>query len=198
MSINEYNQIIAEIKREFPKFEIIVKTDSALMKTLNVIIKYSTFGKVKDFMTRYATTFGYIVYVPSEWKNLDRIEVLCHERVHMRQMRRYGRLWFMFTYLFLLPTVFAYFRKRYEQEAYEGSMSHAVLHGGIKMVEDKDYRENVIKSFTSASYFWTWPFRESIEIWYDTVVENLRVSEISENNEVTPVLISPSRRPPAA
>lgn len=186
-----YNKIVAELENEFPKFKIVEKSDSTLMQVLDVILRISTFCKVRDFLTNYVTLIGYTIYVPSNWKTIDRAEALYHERTHMRQKRKYGRIWFTFSYLFLFPTIFAYYRRKYEQEAYAESMRYLVKHGGIKTVEDKAYRENTIRCFTSAYYFWTWPFRETIEIWYDTTVENLR--DEYENYETTPVLRSLKR-----
>jgi hypothetical protein len=167
--------LIVEIQKEFPKFEIIKKEDSFLMKAIDIFLKIITLGKMKTFMSDFITTIGYKVYVPSGWELMDKVTILCHERVHMRQANKYGRLWFSFSYLFLwAPTVFAHFRKKYEQEAYEESLRCIAKTGGIKYIEDKLYRENVIAHFTSAEYFWTWPFRKSIETWYDSTVKKIQ------------------------
>jgi hypothetical protein len=103
----------------------------------------------------------------------------------MLQMKRYG-LWFKISYLFLwFPTVFAYFRKKYEQEAYEESLRNDAAANGIEWIEDKAYRERIISYFTSAQYFWTWPFRKSIEQWYDQTV-----AKIKDELDTTPSMLS--------
>jgi hypothetical protein len=167
--------LIAEVQKEFPKFEIVKKKDSFLMKAIDIFLKVITFGKVKSFMLDFITTIGYKIYVPLGWELMDRVAILCHERVHMRQANKYGRLWFSFSYLFLwTPTIFAYFRKKYEQEAYEETLRYTAKIGEIQYIENKLYRENIIKQFTTVQYFWTWPFRKSIEAWYDATVEKIR------------------------
>lgn len=173
--MSAYEMIIAEMKDEFPKFKLVEKKNSLLMKALNVFLKVITFGLMKTFMTNFTTTMAYTVYTPSRWNILDRTGILKHERVHMRQMRRYGRVWFSLSYTFLwFPTIFAYFRKKYEQEAYETSMRHSAQSYGIKYIEDVKYRERMVARFTSAQYFWTWPWRRSIEKWYDGVVAKIK------------------------
>jgi len=176
-----YEMLIAEMKDEFPKFELIDKKDSAFMKALNIGLKIITFWQMKTFMTQFTTTVGYKVYTPSLWEEKDRVSVLKHERVHMRQMRRDGRVWMWFSYMFLwFPCVFAHFRKKYEQEAYEETLRHRAQTGGMRYLEHPEYRESIISNFTSAKYFWTWPWRKSIEEWYDGCVRKIRL-ELLEN-----------------
>jgi len=171
-----YDKLMAEMKEEFPKFRIVEKKDSFLMKVINVFLKVITFGKMRTFMTRFITTVLYTVYVPPNWDDTDRVGVLKHERVHMRQMRKYGVIWFAFSYLFLwTPAVFARFRRVYEQEAYEESMRHDAADHGIESIEEPAYRNHTINHFTSAQYFWTWPFRKSIEKWYDSTAQRIRL-----------------------
>ena len=174
-----YERIIAEMLNEFPKFRLVEKKKSFLMKAINVFLLIITFGKMKTFMKSFTTTLGYTVYTPEKWEeSFDRIGILKHERVHMRQMREYGRIWFSVSYLFLwFPCVFAYFRKKYEQEAYTETLRHSAKTYGIKYVESTFLRESIISSFTSASYFWTWPFRKSIEAWYDETVNSIRLEQ---------------------
>lgn len=174
--MDTYDKIIAELKDEFPKFKIIKKSDSTLMKALDIGLKIITFGKMKTFMKNFTTTFLYTIYTPEVWDEIDKVGVLSHERVHMRQLQRYGILWFWFSYMFLwTPCVFAYFRKKYEQEAYEESIRYKAKTRGIKYVESDEYREYIIGNFTSASYFWTWPFRKSIEEWFNTTIDKVRL-----------------------
>ena len=116
MAIKEdYEALLVEIKKEFPDFDIIKKTDSKLMKLIDVCLKVITFGQMKTFMTNFITTLGVKVYVTEKWESsrlVDKVEVLRHERIHMRQGKKYGRFLFSFLYLlFPLPVGLAYFRK---------------------------------------------------------------------------------------
>lgn len=166
---------ILALKKEFPKFRLVEKKNSLLMKVINIFLRVITFGKMNTFMSDFTTTIGYAVYTPTNWDTFDRVGVLRHERIHMQQKERYG-LWFSISYLFLwLPIGLAYFRMRYEQEAYEESMRYVSRKFGIEVIESEEYRKNTIKHFTSAEYFWTWLFKKSIEQWYDDTVKCLRL-----------------------
>jgi hypothetical protein len=174
--MKDYTKIVAEMKKEFPQFQIVQKNDSTLMQVLDTFIKVITFWKMKTFMTHFTTTIGYKVYIPSSWENVDKIGILKHERVHMRQMRYHGYIWFCLSYLLLwFPIGLAYFRKKYEQEAYKETMKHNALLRGIEYIENEQYKEQMIRRFTSAEYVWTWPFRKSIEEWYDGTVKTIRL-----------------------
>ena len=127
MTIKEaLNKILTETKLEFPDFEIIEKKDSTLMKVIDVCLKVITLGQMNKFMTGFITTLGQKVYVTDSWKQgslIRQTEILRHERIHMRQAKKYGRFLFSFLYLMVpLPAGLAYFRKKFEQEAYEESM----------------------------------------------------------------------------
>jgi hypothetical protein len=175
-AMTNYERIIAELRSEFPKFKLVEKKNSFLMKVINIFLLVITFGKMKTFMVNFTTTIGYVVYTSTNWKDFDRVGILKHERVHMRQMCQYGWLWFAVSYLFLpLPCGLAYFRKKYEQEAYEETMRHRARKYGIEQIEYPAYRESIISNFTSAMYLWTWPFRKSIETWYDSTTANIRL-----------------------
>lgn len=174
--MSAYAQLVSEMEKEFPKFQLVEKKSSSLMSVLNIGLKILTLGKMQTFMTLFTTTIGYKVYTPTGWHNLDRIGILKHERIHMRQMRRYGSFWYFFSYLFLwMPIGLAYFRKKYEQEAYEESMRHLAVTHGVGSIEDVNYRNQIINYFTSFEYAWTWPFRESIEKWFDNTVGKIKL-----------------------
>ena len=100
MTIKEnYETLLVEIRKEFPDFHIIKKEDSRLMKLIDVCLKIISFGQMKTFMTDFITTLGSKVYIMERWESvalIDRIAILRHERVHMRQARRYGRFLFSF------------------------------------------------------------------------------------------------------
>lgn len=175
-----YAELEAEIREEFPKFKMVHKRDSWLMQVADILLKLVTFWRMKTFMTEYATTLGYTLYVSDYWElrsTTARMIILRHERIHMRQRRRYGVLVFSLLYaLVFFPVVFAYYRAKFEKEAYEETM-RAVLEyipgtGGVTLMSER-YRRRVVRHFTSAEYLWMWPWRRSIERWYDSTVKTL-------------------------
>ena len=83
---------------DIPKFEIVSKTTSFLMKVLSVILFFN-----KSFMTSYISVIYPRMYVPKlPWKENDHysaILVLAHEWVHLSDRKRFGLL-FDIGYLF--------------------------------------------------------------------------------------------------
>jgi len=170
----DYDFLRQEIKSEFPKFKIIRKDLSTFMKAIDFSLKIITFGKMKTFMNSFVTTIGTTMYVPKSWLNspvTSRLSTMRHERVHMRQSKKYGSFLFSFLYLFFpLPVLFASYRRKFEQEAYEESIASMYEYYGIDMIKQKVVRDRIIDHFTSAEYFWTWPWKKSLNEWYDTVI----------------------------
>lgn len=175
--MSTYEKLMLDIADEFPGFRIIPKSESTLMKVLNIFLKIVTLGMMKTFMSNFTTVVGCKVYVPSKWESFNKSAILRHERVHMRQAKREGRIWFGFAYIFVwFPIGFAHFRKKWEQEAYEETMRIvAGKKGGMAVLKHEDYRNNMIKRFTGPKYVWTWPFRKSIEKWYDETVAKIKL-----------------------
>lgn len=176
-NLYDYETLLVEVKKEFPDFDIIKKSDSKLMKLIDICLKVLTFGQMNKFMTGFITTIGAKVYVHDSWQDsslASKSEIIRHERIHMRQAKKYGRFLFSFLYLmFPLPGGLAYFRKKFEQEAYEESMRALYEYLGEKAFTPSN-KEFILSQFTSANYFWMWPFRKSLEIWYDGVVSKIK------------------------
>jgi hypothetical protein len=169
--------LIRDIREEFPKFKIVQKEDSTFMKTLDVCLKLITFWQMKTFMTRFTTTIGYTIYVPDTWitrAEKPRLIILRHERVHMRQRKTRGWLLFNFAYLFwIFPTVIAHGRMRLERTAYAESMRAKAEYYGIDVLSRPEIRDHTISHFTTAEYFWMWPWRKGLEKWYDETVAKI-------------------------
>lgn len=164
-----------EILKEFPKFKLVPKLNSRFMRLLDLCLKLITLWRMDAFMTAFTTTVGCTVYTPSTWETRppkSKMIILRHERVHMRQRRRLG-WWYAISYLFLpLPTIWAYFRLKYEMEAYEESLRAVLEYYGppsFTPVLKKSY----VSYLTGPAYFWTWPWRRRIERWYDGTVKHL-------------------------
>jgi len=167
-----------EIANEFPDFRVIKKADSRLMRVIDRVLRIITLGKMQTYMTGFITTMGTTVYVPANWDDLpeiSRVIVLRHERVHMRQAQQYGRLIFSLLYLLApLPLGLAWFRAKFEMEAYEESLAAMLEYYGADSLGPKSStRNNTIRHFMSAEYFWMWPFRGYMDRWYTRTVERL-------------------------
>lgn len=172
-----FDVLVLEVQKEFPKFKIVYKSESWFSKLLNVLLLIITFGQQKEFMTRYTTVIGTTMYVPSSWDDRSeesKIITLRHERIHFRQAKKYTRFFFSILYLFVFfPAVFAYFRKKFEQEAYKEGMIARMEYYGPDSIKTEKYKEYMISQFTSAKYFWSWPFRKSISRWFDKTLEEV-------------------------
>lgn len=168
-------ELLANIKAEYPDFKLVEKSTSKLMKVIDVLLKVITFWRMTEFMTSFTTTLGYTVYTASGWSDLSertKIAILRHERVHMRQKKEGG---FLFSVKYLLlpfPILWAYYRMKYEMEAYEESMKVLWEYRGIAGFT-REYREAMLRHFTSAEYFWMWPWKARLNKWYDGVLDQM-------------------------
>ena len=109
MTNEDYLRLIEEIKEEFPTFTIRKKSSSFFMKSISTCLKVISFGKMDSFMEDFITTIGNTVYVPDNWDSKSastKIISLRHERIHMRQTKRIGRIKFSLLYLFFPIPIF--------------------------------------------------------------------------------------------
>jgi hypothetical protein len=169
--------LLAEIRVEFPGFRIVPKRDSALSKAIDLALRVVTLGRQREYMTRYHTVLGDTLYVPEAWERtppLRRIVTLRHERVHLRQRRRYGDLVMSFLYLVpFLPLGLAWGRARIEWEAYAETVRATAELEGVEAARSAELRRHVVSQFTSGAYGWMWPFPAAIDKWYDRVLQGL-------------------------
>lgn len=170
-----FADLVAEVRAEFPAFKIVRKSESRLMKAADVFLKVVSFGKMNTFMTSFTTTLGTTIYVTESWDHIgdeSKSITLRHERVHMRQARQLTPPLFSLLYLFaFLPLFLAYFRARFEREAYEETVRATCELYGPKAVFDKSFRDRMVKHFTSAEYLWMWPFPKTVEKWFMDAAE---------------------------
>jgi hypothetical protein len=175
-SKEDYERLLKDIKLEFPDFEIIKKQQSSFMKFLDVCLKAITLGQMKNFMTSFITTIGNKMYVTEAWDSRSvstKAITIRHERVHMRQSKKYGKFLFSFLYLLApLPTVLAYYRTLFEKEAYAESLKAYHEYYGTKFFTQA-LKNDIVSHFTSAEYVWMWPWKNSIEKWYDDVIADI-------------------------
>jgi hypothetical protein len=182
---DRYLRLVGEIAREFPRFRLVRKDRSRFQRVIHTALVIVTGGQMRSYLDGYQTTIGYTIYVTPDWYDLDPTErwaTLRHERVHLRQFRRYTLPGMAVLYLLIpLPAGFAYFRARFEKQAYEESIRATAEVRGRGHVARGPFRERIIRQFTGPSYGWMWPFRQQLERWYDSVVATLPEGDVTEN-----------------
>jgi len=173
--------LLVEIQKEFPTFRIVKKQDSFFMRVLHRLLFVVTIGKMTSFLQQYTTTLGTTVYVPTSWElfsDVTKVVILRHERVHMRQASRFSFLLFAFLYIFMwLPLGLSWWRAKFEMEAYAETIQ-ADCDLGVD-VKGPKYKKWMISQFTGPSYGWMWPFRKTIEQWFDTTLTRALQNDIT-------------------
>lgn len=157
--------------------KLIYKDESRLMRAFN---KLFYFGK-KDskFMNYYATTGkNRIVYIPRGWwskaSDEEKVILLRHELIHMKQMERYGRFLFLFLYFcFPFPIGLAYYRAKFEKEGYEETLRARYEYWGSELITSRECKDWIVSQFTGGVYLWMWPFKKGISVWYDKTVREI-------------------------
>ncbi len=176
-----YDRLLVELTAEFPSFRLIPKSESGFQKLIHGALVVITLGQMRTYLSSYQTTLGQRIYVTPAWdkrSKADRYMVLCHERIHMRQFRQFT--WPGMTLLYLLmplPMGLAYFRARFEMEAYAESIRAAAEIYGKSYVEEASFREHILKQFSGASYGWMWPFPAYMARWYQRELDKLNRQE---------------------
>jgi len=172
-----YESYCAELRAEFPGFRVVKKCDSRLHRSIHWGLFALTLGRMRRYLDSYQTTIGRAVYVTADWDDRDAVEryvTLRHEAVHLRQFRRWTLPGMALLYLLVpLPMGLAYFRYRFEREAYEESIRAAAEVYGPDYPRQAWFRESIIGQFLGPSYGWMWPFRRHLERWYDGVLASL-------------------------
>ena len=169
--------LLEQLQGEFPGFRIVAKDQSPLHRTIHNALILVTLGRMRNYLQSYQTTIRRTVYVTSDWHDRDASEryiILRHERIHLRQFKRFTLVGMALLYVFLpLPMGLAYFRARFEMAAYEETIRAAAAIHGIPHVRDPEFRNYIISQFTGPSYGWMWPFRQQLNTWYDGIVSVL-------------------------
>lgn len=170
-------ELIAEIAHEFPGFRLVAKRESAFSVAIDRALRLVTFGAQRSYLTHYHTVIGKTLYTPDSWAaaaELDRMVVLRHERIHLRQRRRYGLPLMAFLYFVpFFPLGLAYGRARLEWEAYEETLRATAELCGLERAQSPALRAGIVKRFTGGDYGWMWPFKRQVERWYDRVLAEL-------------------------
>jgi len=171
---SRYDELVRALEAEIPGFRIMAKQRSRLHRIIDRILKVVTFGKMRWYLDGYHTTIRKTVWVTSTWERKDpdrRYLTLRHEAVHLRQFRRYTLPGMFFLYVFIpLPLGLAWFRAHFEKQAYAETILATAEVYGMDAVRDPELRAEIINEFVGPTYGWMWPFRKSMERWYDRVL----------------------------
>jgi hypothetical protein len=171
-----YRSLVAEL--EAAGVRLITKDQVWHQRAIGALLRVFTLGGQDMYVERYVTTIRRSIYLTPDWEQRsveDRYATLRHERVHLEQFRRWGVVLMGVAYLLLpLPVGLAWFRMRWEREAYEETVRTWFELGG-RAATDR-LRAHVIAQFTGPAYAWMWPFRGQLERWYDGLVGRLEAA----------------------
>ncbi|MGC4079451.1 MAG: hypothetical protein QM702_20910 [Rubrivivax sp.] len=169
-------ELLRDIKKEFPRFEIKKKRTSSLQRAIHVALAVITFGGQRVYLTRYHTVLFGVLWVPDAWDEMsdeDKYVLLRHERVHLRQRKRMGDFVMAWVYLVpFFPVFLAYGRARIEWEAYIETIRATAEIYGIEAAAS--LREHIVKRFTGPEYGWMWPFPKTVNAWFDEALADVR------------------------
>ncbi|MBP6632126.1 MAG: hypothetical protein KA297_22085 [Kofleriaceae bacterium] len=175
--MDRYEALVAELRQEFPRFRVVHKHTSRLHRAIHHTLVVVTFGQMRTYLDQFQTTIGQGIYVTPDWDERDADEryiTMRHEAVHLRQFRRWTLPGMAVLYVLLpLPLGLAYFRARFEQEAYAESVRATAEVYGIEAARSPVLRAHILGQFTGAAYGWMWPFRRQLDRWYDGVLAKL-------------------------
>lgn len=173
-----YQALLAALTAEFPGFRLVRKEDSLLQRAIHWALCALSLGAMRRYLSDFQTTIGQTVYVTRDWDHLPatvRWATLRHEAVHLRQFRRLTVPGMALLYLLLpLPAGLSYFRMRLERAAYEETLWALAQARGVAAVRaDRALRAHIVAMFVGPAYGFMWPFRRSVERWYDRQLERL-------------------------
>ena len=175
--MNRYETLVENLRAEIPGFRIVRKDQSRFHRAIHHVLVAVTFGRMRSYLDSYQTTIGKTVYVTADWDDTDsdsRYVTLRHEAIHLRQFRRYTLPGMAVLYVLVpLPLGLAWFRAHFEKEAYAESIRAAAEVWGRDYPRTTPYRAHIVEQFVGPSYGWMWPFRASIERWYDRVLASV-------------------------
>jgi hypothetical protein len=177
--VDRYAAFVEALRAEIPGFRIIRKDRSAMHRAIHYVLLAVTFGRMRTYLDSFQTTIGKTVYVTADWDDRsadDRYVTMRHEAIHLRQFRRLSLPVMAVLYVLVpLPMGLAYFRARFEKEAYAETIRAAAEVWGATYVRTHEHRKYVIDQFTGPAYGWMWPFRASLERWYDEILATIEV-----------------------
>ena len=134
-----------------------------LWKILDKILKVLSRGKAPSMLTDFTTTLGTRVFFPVDWSiehaTFEDCVTLQHEAIHAQQYKQLGPLMWVLYLLVPLPIGLAYFRYKFERDAYLQSYSAARKYGNRPDIE------HYVRVLSGPDYLWTWP-KKSVRKWF--------------------------------
>jgi hypothetical protein len=174
--MSRLDDLLAEMKVEFPSFRIRKKRGSAFQRSIDVALRVVTLGGQRVYMTKYHTVLFGTLWVPDAWDAMsddEKYVLLRHERIHLRQRKRMGDVGMTFVYLVpFFPLFFAYGRARIEWEAYVETIRATAEVYGLDAAAK--LRPEIVKRFTGPDYGWMWPFPGAVNRWFDDALADVR------------------------
>lgn len=162
-----YAAWLVDLRSSDPRVTILHKGESRFCRVLDRALRILTFGKQDRFLTSYTTTLGRRIYVPDDWERYpagDRLCILRHELIHVRQFRRLTFPGMALVYLFLpLPMGFAAGRAWLEWQGYRETLAATWQVFGRAAAHDPELHADIVKRFTGPDYAWMWISRRSVE-----------------------------------
>jgi hypothetical protein len=169
---------LADIAAEFPTFRIEKKRGNPLQHAIDRALRILTVGGQDKYLTHYHTVLWGVLWVPDGWDRMSdtaRYILLRHERVHLRQRRRYGDALMTFLYLApFFPIGLAYGRARIEWEAYEQTLAATLEVHGLEAT--KALEAEIVQRFVGPEYGWMWPFPGAVRRWFATALAGMVAS----------------------
>jgi hypothetical protein len=184
-----------------PKFKIAFKDQSFFMKLLGRILFFN-----KDFMTRFITTIGYTVYLPStayfEEDPDIYLNILTHEFVHMMDFKKFNLLFtlsYLLPQLLALPTIllslFAIHHSHYWLFSILGILftaplpaffrSHWELRGYTMDAAFEYWSSGDLQSatiyldrFLGSGYYFMWPFKKNMKNRFQKMLDKVKNNSI--------------------
>lgn len=177
---------LEELRAEFPGLRIVDKADDAFSRMIDRALRIVTFGGQSAFMTRYVTTIGRTIYLPSGWAGRtpeSRYVTLRHEAVHLRQFRRWGLVPMAVVYLLpIFPLGLAWGRARLEWEGYAETLRATAEVKGIEAARSPELHAYLRRQFTGPAYGWMWPFDRTIQRWIDRFLAELALEDSGQDH----------------
>jgi hypothetical protein len=156
----QYEAYLGELRTEFSGFDVRRKSARISQRFIGTLLRGLTVGQNTSYMKSVVTTLGDRVYVPDawfEWSPLERLIILRHEAVHIRQFRRLSWPGMALVYLFLpLPFVFAGGRAWLELEAYKETLTATWELKGSEAAQSRQLHDAIVARFTGSDYGWMW------------------------------------------
>ena len=172
---------LEELREELGALRIVEKANDPFSRLIDRALKILTLGGQSAFMTRYVTTIGRTIYLPSGWRARtpeSRYVTLRHEAVHLRQFRRYGWVGTALLYLLpILPMGLAWGRARLEWEAYAETLRATAEVHGVEAARSPALHAYIRKQFTGPAYGWMWPFDLPVQGWIDHMMAELTLED---------------------